>query len=203
MNCLYCQTPTDNPKFCNKSCAQSFNNKANPKRKKTKQCKLCDSLIRSSRIYCNKCWDGKPQKPYVCKQRKRKPQKYSNCLNCNHQVVNRMFCDRICRSAYGFKQRCKQVESTGIFYKDSVYSTGSSVDFVRKYIIYKHSPNCSICGLAPRWNDKPLVLTLDHINGKPNDWSLDNLRLVCPNCDRQLPTFGSKNRGNGGRPNRK
>ena len=52
---------------------------------------------------------------------------------------------------------------------------------------------CAICGLEPMWNDKPLVLTLDHINGIHNDNREDNIRWVCPNCDRQLDTFGMKN----------
>ena len=52
---------------------------------------------------------------------------------------------------------------------------------------------CSICGLKPVWKGKPLSLTLDHINGIRNDNRLNNLRWVCPNCDRQLSTFGSKN----------
>lgn len=52
---------------------------------------------------------------------------------------------------------------------------------------------CSICGMEPIWNNKPLSLTLDHINGDNKDDRLENLRWVCPNCDRQLDTFGSKN----------
>ena len=27
--------------------------------------------------------------------------------------------------------------------------------------------------------------------------NLDNLRLICPNCDALLPTFAGRNRGNG------
>ena len=52
---------------------------------------------------------------------------------------------------------------------------------------------CAICGQEPFWNGKPLTLTLDHENGINNDNRLENLRWVCPNCDRQLPTFGAKN----------
>ena len=52
---------------------------------------------------------------------------------------------------------------------------------------------CSICGLEPFWNGKELTLTLDHINGHNHDNRLENLRWVCPNCDRQLDTFGAKN----------
>ena len=52
---------------------------------------------------------------------------------------------------------------------------------------------CSICGQQPFWNGKELTLTLDHINGINTDDRLENLRWVCPNCDRQLDTFCSKN----------
>lgn len=51
---------------------------------------------------------------------------------------------------------------------------------------------CSICNLAPFWNGQELVLTLDHINGVNDDHRLENLRWICPNCDMQLPTHGSK-----------
>lgn len=52
---------------------------------------------------------------------------------------------------------------------------------------------CAICGQEPFWNGKELTLTLDHINGQNHDDRLENLRWVCPNCDRQLDTFAGKN----------
>lgn len=53
---------------------------------------------------------------------------------------------------------------------------------------------CSICGQKPFWNNKELTLILDHVNGKNRDDRLENLRWVCPNCNQQLETTGSKNR---------
>jgi hypothetical protein len=53
---------------------------------------------------------------------------------------------------------------------------------------------CAICDLPPIWNDQPLVLRLDHVNGNNRDHRLDNLRLLCPNCDSQTPTFAGRNR---------
>lgn len=52
---------------------------------------------------------------------------------------------------------------------------------------------CEICKQPPFWNGKPMVLILDHINGISNDNRLENLRLVCPNCNSQLETTNGKN----------
>src|SRR3972149_2431774 len=45
------------------------------------------------------------------------------------------------------------------------------------------------------WNDEPLGLILDHINGNSSDNNPNNLRLLCPNCDSQLPPRGGPNKG--------
>ena len=37
---------------------------------------------------------------------------------------------------------------------------------------------CSDCGLEPKWNNNPLSMVLDHINGIPNDNRLENLRFL-------------------------
>ena len=52
---------------------------------------------------------------------------------------------------------------------------------------------CSICGQEPTWQGKELTLILDHVNGINNDDRLENLRWVCPNCNQQLETTGSRN----------
>lgn len=64
----------------------------------------------------------------------------------------------------------------------------------RRYLAGNYTEyKCSICGQEPFWNGKELTLTLDHINGHNHDDRLENLRWVCPNCDRQLDTFAGKN----------
>lgn len=44
------------------------------------------------------------------------------------------------------------------------------------------------------WNGAELNFVLDHIDGDASNSSRSNLRLVCPNCDSQLPTFKSRNK---------
>lgn len=53
---------------------------------------------------------------------------------------------------------------------------------------------CSICGHSGNWNNIPLSLQLDHIDGNPKNNSLSNLRLLCPNCHSQTSNFAGKNK---------
>jgi 5-methylcytosine-specific restriction endonuclease McrA len=51
---------------------------------------------------------------------------------------------------------------------------------------------CSICGLT-EWQGKPITMHIDHINGVRDDHRLENLRMLCPNCHSQTPTYGGRN----------
>jgi hypothetical protein len=53
---------------------------------------------------------------------------------------------------------------------------------------------CKICRGKAIWNNKPLFLVLDHINGIANDNRLGNLRFLCPNCNSQTETFAGRNK---------
>lgn len=52
---------------------------------------------------------------------------------------------------------------------------------------------CEECGQGNMWKGKPLTLHLDHIDGDHNNNLLENLRILCPHCHQQTPTFGGKN----------
>jgi hypothetical protein len=77
---------------------------------------------------------------------------------------------------------------------NSDYRTTSSLKarLLREGLLVNH---CYLCGLLPEWQRMPLVLILDHINGDRWDNRIENLRLLCPNCNSQLSTFAGKNKG--------
>jgi hypothetical protein len=51
---------------------------------------------------------------------------------------------------------------------------------------------CSVC-TRHTWMGNSIPLELDHINGDHEDNRLLNLRLLCPNCHAQTPTYRGKN----------
>lgn len=53
---------------------------------------------------------------------------------------------------------------------------------------------CQKCGLTD-WLGEHISLELDHVNGTRTDNRIENLRILCPNCHSQTPTFRGKSRG--------
>lgn len=52
---------------------------------------------------------------------------------------------------------------------------------------------CELCGQGELWQGRRMSLILDHANGVHDDNRLDNLRIVCPNCNATLDTHCGRN----------
>lgn len=52
---------------------------------------------------------------------------------------------------------------------------------------------CEECGVNS-WQGKPLTCQLDHVDGDNTNHRWENLRILCPNCHSQTPTWGAKKR---------
>ena len=66
---------------------------------------------------------------------------------------------------------------------------------LKKYLVEKRGSSCEECGQVDSWNNKPLTMHLDHIDGNSDNNVVTNIRLLCPNCHTQTDTYGAKGQG--------
>lgn len=59
--------------------------------------------------------------------------------------------------------------------------------------------HCERCGRS-EWQGEAIPLELDHVDGDRWNNTLENLRLLCPNCHALTPTYRGRNIGNGRTP---
>ena len=125
------------------------------------------------------------------------------CLCCKKDCVSyrqktNKYCSQKCQNEYQTKERIKAWLVEG---KDWANSIPGWIKASGGYLANKHGYKCQICGIS-EYNNKPIVLECDHIDGNHKNNKPNNLRLICPNCHSQKPTYKNRNRGNG-RPLRK
>lgn len=110
------------------------------------------------------------------------------CLNCNNKVKikGQTICSSVCFFELQFKEKCNLLI-------DGNPDTSTQNLFGKKFLIKLHEGKCQICSRS-EWIGKPMPLVLDHIDGNSDNNLLSNLRVICNNCDAQLPTFCGKNK---------
>lgn len=181
-----CKTGLIECEICHKSILRSFYEQHVESHKKDHPCLQCGNVLHGNKKFCNSSCAAK----YNNAHRSRTKQ----CLNCGNTFhpkhAEQKFCCTECSGK--FRSATRTEENLKKYLNGEITDQGT----LKKCYIAHNEYKCSICGLT-EWQNKPITLVLDHINGNPYDNRPENLRLVCPNCDIQLPTFGSKNRGNG------
>lgn len=120
------------------------------------------------------------------------------CIGCGtslgtgYQVKNRKYCSNRCQIDYQKKLLVEEWLKTGV-----CQNANRPMLAIREFLLLDQKGRCSICRNLFMWENKILVPIVDHIDGNASNSKRQNLRLVCPNCDSQLPTFKNKNKGNG------
>lgn len=117
------------------------------------------------------------------------------CRGCGAELSKRsqkLYCGNACQAL------TRRDASTKLWLESGQASVGTRHGhYIRHYLAAAQSGCCAICGGANTWLGLPLAFVLDHMDGDPTNNRRENLRLICPNCDSQLPTYKSRNRGNG------
>jgi hypothetical protein len=155
-------------KFCNQSCAAKTNGVLFPKRK-----------------------SQAPKKQTIRKSGEVGYDIIFSCLSCGKDILDknykdRKFCDSKCHSNYRWHKMKELIESGIIVYHRNY----------KRYLLETRGIKCEICDTT-EWQGQSVPLVMDHVDGNSDNWDLNNLRLVCGNCDMQLPTYKSKNKGSG------
>ncbi|MCV7191347.1 HNH endonuclease [Mycolicibacterium brumae] len=118
------------------------------------------------------------------------------CRGCGSALTKRSqksFCSNACQRAAERAERTKHWLETG----EASCAGSHRLHYIRLHLAQAQSGRCAICGCSDVWQGEILAFVLDHIDGNPDNNRPENLRLVCPNCDSQLPTYKSRNRGHG------
>lgn len=149
------------------------------------QCVSCLKEINNER-FCSRSCAVSFNNRGICRTKKN-PDKF--CVRCGKKIdpKSKRFCSYECDLAFEWEQKVKEIESTGIV---------KNLRNAKRYLRENRGNKCEICGIV-HWMDKLLVLVLDHIDGNAENFHISNLRLLCPNCDSQTPTYKGKNKGNG------
>jgi Zn finger protein HypA/HybF involved in hydrogenase expression len=100
------------------------------------------------------------------------------------------YCSNHCQSEYQYKLTVEEWLRTGI--SPSKTNTSKSI---RRWLLEKNSC-CWSCGIT-EWNNRPIVLEVEHIDGDSTNNTPKNLQLLCPNCHSQTDTYKGRNKGGG------
>lgn len=114
-----------------------------------------------------------------------------NCIHCSKEVEARAnsgkYCSNLCQKSYESEEKLR-------LWVENNEKVGKTI--VRRYLVETHEEKCSVCGLF-HWLNNPIKLEIDHIDGDAYNNVPENLRLICPNCHSQTPTYKNRNKGNG------
>lgn len=69
----------------------------------------------------------------------------------------------------------------------------SKTSRLKHHLVRARGHACEECGIE-EWQNLPLVLELDHIDGDRINNDTENLKLLCPNCHSQTPTWRNRKR---------
>jgi hypothetical protein len=83
----------------------------------------------------------------------------------------------------------------GNFTADFSYGTKGNH---KQVLLQERGHRCESC-LLETWMEKPIPLEMEHVDGDSRNNVKDNLKLLCPNCHAQTPTWRRRKGANNGK----
>jgi hypothetical protein len=160
--------------------------------KNPKFCLYCNKTLEyknhNQKIFCNGSCSAKHNNRIRGYEAHKK---LDDCIVCNSKIKKggKKYCSLKCIQVDKWKERKIEIEKN---------NRVTGVKQARRYLLEIHGNKCAMphCGIS-EWHGKPVLLICDHINGNSDDWSLQNLRMICSNCDAQTEFYKARNKGNG------
>lgn len=120
------------------------------------------------------------------------------CLNCSakctisHQKINK-YCSVQCQKDFEYKSYVSEWKQE---LTEGIKSQPTLSKHVKRYLFEKFNSSCCKCGLS-NWQNKIIVLEVEHKDGNSSNNKEENLELLCPNCHSQTDTYKNRNKGSG------
>ena len=113
----------------------------------------------------------------------------NKCIQCGTLTKSSKYCSNKCQQDYQSNQKKQKFLDGGYV---GVGLQFRANEWTRKLVVEHYGYHCSSCGIS-EWNGKPILLEVNHIDGKSKNNILENLELLCPNCHSQTDTYRAKN----------
>ena len=182
--------------FCSSHCCGEYNTKINTVNCICPTCgKEFTKTLTEDKTYCSKSCaniarfsteEARLKHRLDIKRSYDKNAQLSYCEHCGRVLSagQKRFCSVDCTANHHWERVFKQIESSGQYPTTTNGETDRRV--VKKYITAHTGTCCAICGKTD------VKLIVDHIDGDALNSSIENLRMLCEECDRNTSTY--KNR---------